>query len=108
MLDNHRPGRTGANRHGENGRNEAQVPPAPDPIGAAIASAQQVQMVQFQMPLPTSGRLCVIVAPADLSEREALGMHSLVNSVYDQLYAKRHPESQIVVPGPGVVLPRPG
>lgn len=100
---------------------------APDPLDAAIAAAQpfvvqpthdqvlvtlgngeKVPMWQFGFPLPTSGRLAIVTVPVDLNEREALGLHSLVNQIYDSIYAERVRRAgpQIIL-APGVRIPPP-
>lgn len=76
-----------------------------DPLTAAIAAVSQptqVAVVSFDSTLPT-GRPVKMLVPKDLTDFEALAMHSIVNDIRDKLQAMRGP--QLVLPGAGVRLP---
>lgn len=62
-------------------------------------------MRQFNLTLPTSQRPCIMVVPIDLTEREALGMHFLVNQVYDFLYNERLARGGAIALPDGSLMP---
>lgn len=80
------------------------APKTPDPLDAAIAAAEQVEMAQLQVTLLT-GRPALIALPKDASDVEILNLIGNILALGDQLRAMR-PSSRIIIPRPATA-PRP-
>jgi hypothetical protein len=70
----------------------------PDPINAAIAAEERVEMIQVQIKLAPNGRPALLAVPKDVSDFELLALFGQILVIGDQLRAQR-PASRIIVAG---------